>query len=80
MKSDLIGPVGAEEFHLISGAPQEIPKYLQSINCFDPYVWAFSLASLGAVTITLIIIDKVHATWSGTSSKDTAATGQSNRN
>ena len=80
LKTDLMGPVGAYEFHLLSGPPQETPKYLTIIKPFDRYVWAFTLSSLGVVTILLIIIDKIHATWSGVSSKDAVVTGQSNKN
>ena len=52
-KSDFIGPAGAVEVHFLSNAPQETPKYETIFSPFDRYVWAFSLASLGAVTMAL---------------------------
>ena len=64
------------EVALVSGPPQTIPKFLTVINPFDRYVWAFSLASLGAVTIALLIIDKKHATWTKGSSKGESFQGK----
>ena len=77
-KSDFIGPAGAVEVHLLSNAPQETPKYETIFSPFDRYVWAFSLASLGAVTMALLIIDKIHATWSRRSSKGESLQGKPN--
>ena len=78
LKNDLLGPAGQQEFVIISTPPLKKKDYLTLGYCFDPYVWAFTLASLGAVTIALIIIDKI-ATLSNRPSKDTnKMTGGSN--
>ena len=79
LKNDFVGPTGAYEIHLLSGPPHETPKYHTLISPFDPYVWAFTLTSIGAVTISLIIIDHIQATWSGGSTKDVVMTGWSNK-
>ena len=61
-----------------SALPLKKQDYLTLGYCFDPYVWAFTLASLGAVTIALIVIDKI-STWSNRYSEATKMTGGSNR-
>ena len=78
LKNDLLGPAGQQEFVIISTPPLKKKDYLTLGYCFDPYVWAFTLASLGAVTIALIIIDKI-STSSNRSSEATKMTGGYNR-
>ena len=71
--TDFIGPLDAYDYLFISGAPQQIKEdYLSIINVFDPYVWAFLLASLLATTIALISINKIQEKWSNGSTKETA--------
>ena len=68
--NDYLRPVGAFNFRFLSAIPEEIQNYLTLITPFDGYLWAFLLASVVAVTITLIIIDTVYASWTNTSKKD----------
>ena len=68
--NDYLRPVGAYNFRFLSATPEEIQNYLTLITPFDGYIWAFLLASVVAVTITLIIIDTVYASYTNTSKKD----------
>ena len=68
--NDYLGPVGSINFRFLSTTPEKIQNYLTLINPFDGYIWAFLLASFVAVTITLIIIDTMYASWTNTSKKD----------
>ena len=61
--NDYLRPVGAYNYRFVSATPEKIQNYLTLINPFDGYVWAFLLASVVTVTITLIIIDTVYASW-----------------
>ena len=69
-QNDFIGPVDSWDFRLISGAPQKRKEYLTLIKPFDPYVWAFLLASVVAITIVLIKANKLFETWAGVSSNE----------
>ena len=71
VKNDLIGPVGSYEFHFVSGAPPTINDNLSLFWPFDQYVWAFLIASAVAVSITLVLINKVHANLSNEPPRDT---------
>ena len=68
LKNDFIGPVGAYDFYFASAAPPERKEYLTLARPFDHYTWALIAASVIGVSITLILIDKIHATWSTESS------------
>ena len=68
--NDYLRPVEDWNFRFVSAIPEEIQNYLTLITPFDGYLWAFLLASVVAVTITLIIIDTVYASWTNTSKKD----------
>ena len=61
--NDYLRPVGRTAARFVSATPEKIQNYLTLINPFDGYVWAFLLASVVTVTITLIIIDTVYASW-----------------
>ena len=64
-KNDFIGgTVSSYEYHFISGAPPKTKDYLTLIKPFQPHVWGFTLASVVAVFIALIFINKMHAIWS----------------
>ena len=69
-KNDFIGPVGTYDFHFISGAPQERDNFKTLILPFDEYIWAFLVMSVVLVSITLIFINKIYATFSKESSKE----------
>ena len=68
--NDYLRPVGVYNFRFMSATPETTQNYLTLISPFDGYIWAFLLFSLVAVTITLIIIDTMYATWTNTSKKD----------
>ena len=71
LKNDYIGgTVGTYDFHFVTGAPLPTKNYLTLIRPFEPYVWAFVLASLVAVSITLIFINKMQSTWTNESLKE----------
>ena len=71
MRNDFIGPVGSYDLHLISGAPPERSEYLTLTKPFDSFTWVFTLISLVTVSIALICIEKLYATWSKESYDDT---------
>ena len=68
LKNDFIGPVGAYDFYFASAAPPERKEYRTLARPFDGFTWALIAASVVGVSITLILIDKIHATWSTESS------------
>ena len=70
IKNDFIGPIGFYEFIFLSGAPPLRKDYLTLIKPFEPVVWAFILASLVAVSISLMVINKMHSIWSSESIKE----------
>ena len=70
MHNDYLRPVGAFNLRFLSATPEQIQNYLTLITPFDGYIWAFLLASLVSITITLIIIDTMYASWTHTSKKD----------
>ena len=61
---DFIGPIGSHDFHFLSTAPPERKEYLTLAMPFDSYTWGLITASMVGVSITLILINKMHATWS----------------
>ena len=63
LKIDFIGPIGTFDIHLLSGAPPRTNVYYTLIKPFGPTVWAFILASLVVISIILIFINHVYATW-----------------
>ena len=69
--NEFIGPIRTYEFHFMSGAPQTKNKSLAFIRPLDIYVWTFILVSILAVSLALIIVNKVYATWSKAPPKDT---------
>ena len=68
--NDFLGPVGTYNFRFLSATPKKIHNYLTLVNPFDGYVWAFLIASVLAITITLIIIDTAYTSWTSSSKKD----------
>ena len=54
-----LGPVGQYDFLLLSGAPPKTKDYLALIWVFDGYTWACLLITLVAVSILLILINKI---------------------
>ena len=72
LKNDYIGQIGSLDFHFLTGAPPKTKDYLTVIKPFDPHVWAFILASSVAVSIALIFINHMHATWSNKASNESA--------
>ena len=68
--NDFLGPVGTYNFRFLSAPPKKIHNYLTLLNPFDGYVWALLIASVLAITITLIIIDTAYTSWTNTSKKD----------
>ena len=71
MRNDFIGPVGSYDLHLISGAPPERSEYLTLTKPFDSFTWVYTLISLVTVSIALLCIEKLHATWSKEFADDT---------
>ena len=69
--NDFIWPIGSYDFHFISGVPPERNEYLTLVLPYDSFTWAFIIASLVGVTITLILIDKLQANWTKQPSNDT---------
>ena len=63
-KNDLIGPIGSYDFHFVSAAPLERKEYLTLVRPFDSYTWALLAASVVGVSMSLILIDKMHASLS----------------
>ena len=72
VKADLIGPIRHWDFYFLTGAPQPTKDYLTLIKPFEPIVWAFVLASVVAVSIALISINKMYSTWSNKPLKESA--------
>ena len=71
IKNDFIGgTVGSYDFNFVTGAPLPTKDNLTLIRPFEPHVWAFILASLVAVSITLIFINKMQSTWTNESLKE----------
>ena len=69
--NDMIQPLGnAYNFRLISSQPEEATNFFITINPFDGYTWAFTLASIIAVTFALIMIDKVYEKWANVSTDE----------
>ena len=56
--SDFIGPLDTYDYHFISAAPRQISGWLALITVFDPPTWAFLFASVVAVSIALISINR----------------------
>ena len=71
LRNDFIGPVGSYDIHFRSGAPPERKEHFTLIMPFDSYTWALIVASVVGVSISLILIDKMHMTWSNEPSRDT---------
>ena len=74
LRNDFIGPVGSYDFHFISAAPPERKEYLTLTMPFDSYTWALIAASVVGVSMSLILIDKMHASLS----RETSTIFQSN--
>lgn len=60
MHSDFIGPLIAYDSHFLTGAPHPRNNMLTLIRPFDPYVWGCLIASVVAVSISLVFINKIH--------------------
>ena len=69
--NDFIGPIGQYDLGFLSPAPPERDEYLTLVTPFDLYSWAFIMASLVGVTVSLILIEKVQAIWTKQPSDDT---------
>ena len=59
-----IGPIGSLSFYFLSGAPKTKNSLTTLIRPFTPQVWGFLLASIVAVSIALIVVNKVQNTLS----------------
>ena len=57
---DFFGPITTHDFHFLSGAPNIRNSYLTLLRPFDLYVWYCFIASVTAMSIALIIINKIH--------------------
>ena len=67
----MIQPLGnAWNFRLISSKTEEATNFLTTINPFDVYTWAFTLASIVAVIFALIMIDKIFEKWANVSTDE----------
>ena len=58
--SDFIGPVSKYDFHFFSGAPQTRNNFFTLFRPFDQYVWGLIIASVVAVSLTLITVNMMH--------------------
>ena len=63
-KNDLIGPIGSYDFYFVSAAPLERNPGFTLARPFDSYTWALIAASVVGVSMSLILIDKMHASLS----------------
>ena len=71
LRNDMIQPLGhAYNFHLVSSKQEEATNFLTTINPFDGYTWAFTLASIVAITFALIMIDKMYEKWANVSTNE----------
>ena len=65
LKNDFIGgTVSTYDFHFLTGAPPQTKDYLTLFKPFQPHVWTLIVASVVAITVALIFINKMHAKWS----------------
>ena len=62
--NDFIGPIGSYDFHFVSAAPLERNPGFTLARPFDSYTWALIAASVMGVSMSLILIDKMHASLS----------------
>ena len=62
--NDFTGPIGSYDFYFVSAAPLERKEYLTLLWPFDSYTWALIAASVMGVSMSLILIDKMHASLS----------------
>ena len=67
---DYLSYISSWEIYPMSGRLQEIPNFLTVTNPFDKYVWIWLLASVVALTLTLIMIEKLFVTRMGIPEKD----------
>ena len=72
LRNDFIGPIGSYNIHFLSGAPPIRNKYITLTRPFDSYTWAFIIASLVAVTVSLLLMDKMQSIWTRKPSNDIA--------
>ena len=70
--NDLIGPVGKYEFPFISGAPLTKNSFLTLFRPYDSYVWGFLIASVVAISLSLILINKILNRFSDVPIKESA--------
>ena len=70
LQNDFIGPIGSYDFQFITGAPRERNEYFTIFIPFDLYTWALIITSLVLVSISLIAIDKLQASWTRQPSND----------
>ena len=59
VQNDFIGPLTTYDIHLMSGAPKPRSNMLTLIKPFDPSVWRLLIASVVAVSISLVLINKI---------------------
>ena len=57
--NDVLGPLETYDYSFISAAPQEVIGLLALISIFDQLTWAFLLASVFAVTLALVTINRL---------------------
>ena len=71
LQNEFVGPLDTYDFHIISGAPQEINGYLALVGVFDTLSWVLMFVSVLIMTIALITVNKLYSTWSDKSKKET---------
>ena len=70
--NDFIGPVSKYDFHFLSGAPLRKNNYLTLLRPYDSYVWGFLITSVVTVSLSLILINKIHNKFSDEPIKESA--------
>ena len=72
IKCDFFGPVGQYDSHLISGPPIRKQQYTTIFRPYDDAVWVFLIGSTVAVSVALIIINKIYANFTNEPTEETA--------
>ena len=80
VKNDFIGPIGTYDFHFVSAAPKVRASYESIIRPFDKWVWIWTWVSTLAVTIALIIINKLYESWHPEAPKESVVESKVNKN
>ena len=67
--ADYLAHMGSYDIYPLSGGPRKIQNYLTLIKPFDGLIWTSVAASVVATTLTLVMIDKLSASWKPWTSK-----------